>query len=50
MVILVDKPAQTLKADSFMLPLTSSGNVLFTDGEELRKAFEESGLKDYGTV
>lgn len=50
LIILVDKPAQTLKADSFMLPLTSSGNVLFTDGEELRKAFEESGLKDYGTV
>lgn len=50
LIILVDKPAQTLKAGSCMLPLTSSGNVLFTDGDEIQKTFEESSLTDYGAV
>lgn len=50
LIILVDKPAQSLRADSCMLPLTSSGNVLFTNEEELQTAFEESNLIDYGTV
>lgn len=49
LIILVDRPVQTFKADSFMLPLTSSGNVLFTD-DEFQKVFEESKLRDYGTV
>lgn len=49
LIILVDRPAQTFKADSFMLPLTSSGNVLFTD-DEFQKVFEKSELRDYGTV
>ena len=29
LVMLIDNPAEILKADSCMLPLTSSGNVLF---------------------
>lgn len=50
LIILVDKPTQVLKANSCMLPLTSSGNILFTDSDELQTAFEASALKDYGTV
>ena len=50
LIILVDQPAQTLDAHSCMLPLTSSGNVLFVDGDKLQRAFETSALKDYGTV
>ncbi len=50
LIILVDEPALALKANSCMLPLTSSGNILFTDNEELQAAFEASGLTDYGTV
>lgn len=50
LIILVDKPAQVLKANSCMLPLTSSGNILFTDNDKLQTAFEASVLKNYGTV
>ena len=50
LIILVDAPAQMLNAGSCMLPLTSSGNVMFTDGNELQKAFEASELKEYGSV
>lgn len=50
LIILVDKPAQMLDAHSCMLPLTSSGNVLFADGNKLQAEFAASDLNDYGTV
>lgn len=48
--MLIDNPAEILKADSCMLPLTSSGNVLFLDSDNLQQAFENSELKDYGDI
>lgn len=50
LIVLVRQPARLLSAERCLLPLTSSGNVLFTDGEPLRTAFESSALKEYGTV
>lgn len=50
LIILVDKPAQSLSANRCILPLTSSGNILFTDIDELQTIFEESDLSDYGAV
>ena len=50
LVMLIDNPAEILKADSCLLPLTSSGNVLFLDSGNLQQAFENSELKDYGNI
>ena len=50
LVMLIDNPAKILKADSCLLPLTSSGNVLFLDSDNLQQAFENSELKDYGDI
>ena len=50
LVMLIDNPGEILKADSCMLPLTSSGNVLFLDSDNLQQAFENSELKDYGDI
>ncbi len=33
-----------------MLPLTSSGNVLFLDNDNFQQLFENSELKDYGDI
>ena len=40
LIVLIDNPAETLKADSCMLPLTSSGNVLFLDNDNFQQLFE----------
>lgn len=50
LVILVNTPSETLKIDTYLLPLISSGNILFADVNEVQATFEESKLKDYGTV
>lgn len=50
LVVLIDNPAEVLKADSCMLPLTSSGNVLFLDNDNFQQVFENSALKDYGDI
>ena len=50
LIILVDRPAQILKMNSCILPLTSSGNVLFTNAEQLKQVFEDCELQDYATV
>ena len=50
LVVLIDNPAEILKADSCMLPLTSSGNVLFLDNDNFQQVFENSELKDYGDI
>ncbi len=50
LIILVDEPAQILDAAGCMLPLTSSGNVLFVDKEQLEDVFVNSKLRDYGSA
>ena len=50
LVVLIDNPVEILKADSCMLPLTSSGNVLFLDNDNFQEVFENSELKDYGDI
>lgn len=50
LIVLIDNPAETLKANSCMLPLTSSGNVLFLDNDNFQQLFENSELKDYGDI
>lgn len=50
LIVLIDNPAETLKADSCMLPLTSSGNVLFSDDDNFQQVFENSELKNYGDI
>ena len=50
LVILVNTPSDPLKIDTCLLPLISSGNILFADVNEVQATFEESKLKDYGTV
>lgn len=50
LIILVDNPTETFKASAFLLPLTSSGNILFDNGDELQEAFNKNALKDYGAI
>ena len=50
LVVLIANPVEILKADSCMLPLTSSGNVLFLDNDNFQQVFENSELKDYGDI
>ena len=50
LIILIEQPAQALRADSCLLPLTSTGNLLFAEAEELRVQWEGTELSQYGTV
>ena len=50
LILLIDNLAEALKTDSCMLPLTSSGNVLFSNSELLRQSFDNSKLRDYGSI
>ena len=51
LILLVDRPAEVFRPESCLLPLTSSGNVLFSGGADaLRAALAESGLQNYGAV
>lgn len=47
LIILVDNPEETLKAKGCLLPLTSTGNLLFTDGEKLLELLTKSELNNY---
>ncbi len=44
LVILVEDPVKTLKISSFLLPMSSSGNVVFKNEAILRAALNESPL------
>ena len=44
LVILVEDPVKTLKISSFLLPMSSSGNVVFKNEAVLRAALNESPL------
>ena len=50
LLILVDHPVEALKASSYLLPLCSSGNVLFVDGERAQQALSQSPLRDYCSI
>ena len=50
LIIMIDNPTDVLRADSFLLPLTSGGNILFINGESLSDCFDKSALKNYGNV
>lgn len=50
LLLLLENPAEDLSAGSCLLPLTSSGNLLFTDGETLQPLWEERGLAAYGEI
>lgn len=46
LVLVLDRPAHVMKASSFLVPLSSTGNLLFADAQRLRKAAQENGLGD----
>lgn len=46
LVILVENPVKTLKISSFLLPMSSSGNVVFKNEAILRTALNESPLME----
>ena len=50
LLLLLESPAEDLSAGSCLLPLTSSGNILFADQDGLADAFAASGLDLYGAL
>lgn len=47
LVVLLSQPARSMKAGTFLLPLTSSGNLLFTDETALKERAADSALAPY---
>ncbi len=47
LIILVDNPEETLKVKGCLVPLASTGNLLFTDEEKLLELLEKSELNNY---
>ena len=45
-----DDRIDAMKAASYLLPLSSSGNLLFAEGEQARQRLAQSPLKDYGGI
>ena len=50
LIILVDEPLETLSTKACLLPLTSSGNVLFENADRIQSALKISSLKDYCVI
>lgn len=50
LIVLIDNPVAALQASAFLLPLTSSGNILFISKGVLTNYFDDSVLKNYGRV
>lgn len=48
LIILVNNLTETLDSKSCLLPLSSSGNLLFTDGDLLKTGLNDSGIINYG--
>ena len=46
LLIVVDDPATTMTVSGFLVPLMSSGNVLFADSSQVAAALREHGLYD----
>ena len=47
LIVMIQSPAATMDAKGFLLPLTSSGNLLFTDEEKLTAQLEDSLVSPY---
>lgn len=47
LVILIEGSVMDFNASSFLLPLSSSSNLLFTDAEQLRRLVGESNISKY---
>lgn len=47
LVILVDKPTETLNVLGFLLPACSSGNIVFPNEELLRTELNKSSIKEF---
>ena len=47
LIILVDTPADTMKPSSFLLPMTSSGNIIFTNETLLQTEIAASLIAPY---
>lgn len=50
LLLLVEQPTKALRGDSCLLPLTSSGNILFSDGAKLQQELERSPLREYASA
>ena len=50
LLIVAERPAETLSADGCLLPLTSSGNILFSDAQALAAALDGSPLAPYAAL
>ena len=46
-MVVLSQPARSMKAGTFLLPLTSSGNLLFTDEAALKERAADSALAPY---
>lgn len=46
LIILVEEPVKTLKVSSFLLPMSSSGNIVFKNEDVLRSVLNESPLME----
>lgn len=46
LIILVEEPVKTLKVSSFLLPMSSSGNIVFKNEAVLRSVLNESPLME----
>lgn len=47
LLIVIDDPAAIMDASSFLIPLTSSGNLVFTDADMLQSEIENSCISPY---
>ena len=47
LVVIIDNPTETMKYAEFLLPMTSSGNVVFTDAALLEEEIKESDIAPY---
>lgn len=47
LIILIEKPLDTMKPSGFLLPLTSSGNIIFSDAALLEAELNASDISPY---
>lgn len=47
LIILIKSPTETMEASSFLLPLTSSGNIIFSNSELLQNELDNSSISQY---
>lgn len=47
LIILIENPVETMKPSGFLLPMTSSGNIVFSDSELLKAEINASTISKY---